>query len=119
MRRGLLALVFLATSCVCAAAQVIGGNASLDVTTTSGRVALPASTLGYPAILIAPAQGSTEEIFYSLGDSSVVATATSPALPTYGICFQGAGGNSYVAAITATGTATLRITQLTQCPILP
>lgn len=111
-----LSLLLISTA---ALGQVIGGNASIDVTTTSARVALPVSTLQYPATLIAPAAGSTAEIFYSLGGSSVTASTSGPALPANGVCFQGAGGNTNVAAITSTGTATLRITQLTQCPIFP
>lgn len=97
-------------------AQSIGGNASISVTGSSSNVALPASVQAYPSVLLAPAIGATQEIFYLLGGSSVAATTTSPALPAAGICIN-VGPNGYVAAITSTSTATLRITQLSTCPL--
>lgn len=101
-----------------AAAQVPAGNASLSVTTSSARVALPLSTTSFPVVLIAPSPTSTQEVFYKLGDVSVVATTSSAALPGGGICINvGPSSNAYVAAITASSTATLRITQLNSCPI--
>lgn len=96
-------------------AQRVGGNASISVTGTSGNVALPANTQTYPFAILAPAVGSTQEIFYATGGSAVVATTSSPALPANGICVN-VGPDTYVAAITSTSTATLRITQLTTCP---
>ena len=100
-----------------AVAQAIGGNASLNAGTTSSAVALPSTDRNtYPAALIAPAPGVTTEAFYKLGSSSVEAALTSPALPAGGICVA-LGPATHMAAITATSTAQLRITQLTQCPI--
>ena len=109
---------------VAAHAQRVGGNASIAVTGTSANVQLPASTTTFPALLLAPAVGVTQEIFYALGAANTVtavapslpSTQGSPALPAGGICLA-AGPNTYVAAITATSTATLRITQLSQCPL--
>lgn len=107
------ALALLATG---AQAQSIGGNASLSVTTTTASVQLPASLTAYPAVVIAPAPGQNQEVFFKLGGSSVAALLTSPSLPAGGICLASVGPNGYVAAITASGSSTLRITQLTQCP---
>jgi hypothetical protein len=112
----LLALLFVVAV---AHAQSIGGNVSIAVGATTGRVALPASTTKYPAILIAPAVGTTNEIFYALGGSTVTATSSSPALPAAGLCFFNVGPTTYVAAIAPTGSPNLRITQMSQCPVLP
>lgn len=100
-----------------ALAQAIGGNASISVTGTSGRVALPsANKAQYPFVFLVPGVGAgTQEIFYKFGDVTVVATTGSPALPANGICVN-VGPGTYIAAITATSTATLRITQLSTCP---
>jgi len=59
--------------------------------------------------------GSNSEVFYQLGNSAVVAAATGPALPASGICLN-VGPNTHLAAITASGTAGLRLTRLTLCP---
>ena len=101
-----------------AEAETIGGNASLGVTSVSGNVALPASVVAYPAVLIEPAAGTSVEVFYKLDlGSFTAATLSSPALPPGGVCFNNVGSSKgYLAAITASGSATLRITQLTQCP---
>ena len=100
-----------------ARAQAIGGNASLAVSTTSANVAIPASASAFPALFIVPAPGTTTEIFYKFGTSNAVtATNTSPSLPFGGICYDSLGPNTYLAALAATGTATVRITQLSRCP---
>jgi hypothetical protein len=113
--RTTLAALFLLSSITAAEAQSIGGNASISATSTSSSVQLPANTIPYPFVIIAPAAGVSTEIFYALGGSSVVAVAnTSPALPPAGICLN-VGPNSFVAAITS-GTAAVRITQLSVCP---
>lgn len=98
-----------------ASAQRIGGSASISVTGTSSNVAFPANTQIYPFVFLAPAIGSTQEIFYITGNSMVTATTSSPALPANGICIN-VGPDTNVAAITSTSTATLRITQVTTCP---
>ena len=98
-----------------ASAQAIGGSASISVTSAGESVALPVSVTAFPAAMLVPAYGTNQEIFYALGGSSVAATTSSAALPPNGICLN-VGPNTYVAAITSTSTATLRITQLTQCP---
>ncbi len=108
-------------------AQSIGGNASIAVTGTTGNVQLPEPTngpSGFPALLLEyGVGGASEEIFYQLGATDAVAavvpslpaTPGSPALPANGICIN-PGPNIWVAAITATSTATLRMTQLSVCP---
>jgi len=116
MKKCLIAFVFYSLSIVAVLAQAIGGNNSLSVTTTTANVALPASA-AYPAVLIVPAPGSTGEVFYNFGTTNAVtATVSSPSLPNGGICFASQGPKTYLAAITSSGAATLRITQLTQCP---
>ena len=117
MRRVLFALAALFCLHVAAFAQSIGGNASLSVTTTTSNVALPVSGASYPALMIVPAIGTSTEVFYTVGNANTLAAlTTSPSLPSGGICFPSVGPNTYVAAITATGSATLRLTQMTQCP---
>jgi hypothetical protein len=117
MRRVLFALLAILCLQVDALAQSIGGNASLSVTTTTSNVALPVSGASYPALMIVPAIGTSTEVFYTVGNANTLAAlTTSPSLPSGGICFPSVGPNTYVAAITATGSATLRLTQMTQCP---
>lgn len=107
-----------------ASAQVIGGSATLSATNgSSTRIQLPVSVATYPAVVIWPTSGSTQEVFYALGGSSVAATVPtgsplvgSPALFPGGICYLSTPNNSYVAAITASSSSTLRISQMTACP---
>lgn len=106
---------------MCAAlAQTVGGNVSLSVSGTSSNVQLPSQTgsngTRYPLLMVVPAPGSTQEVFYALGGVSVAAVTSGPALPPEGICLS-PGQNTYLAGITATSTATLRITQVTTCPM--
>lgn len=99
-----------------AAAQSIGGNASIAVTGSTARVQLPATLSSYPFALLEYGVGAaSQEIFYKLGGSTVNAATTDNALPANGICVN-VGPNGYVAAITATSTGTLRITQMSVCP---
>src|SRR5271163_258743 len=114
----ILAALFFGLSITAALAQSIGGNASINASSTSSRVALPANTTNYPSAIIAPAFGVSAEIFYALGGASVTAISTagatqSPALPPGGICLN-VGPNTFVAAIAATA-ASVRITQLNTC----
>lgn len=112
----LFVVSWLLLSVIMASAQIIGGNASLSVTTTTGSVALPASTATYSSLLISQPAGSTQEVFFALGGSTVVATTGSPSLPPGGVCLN-VGPNTYLAAITAQAVATLRLTQLSVCPL--
>lgn len=96
-------------------AQAIGGNASLSVSSVSANVILPSTnTAQFPSVILAPAPSSSQEIFYNFGTAAVAATTSSPALPSGGICIN-IGPATYVAGITATGTATLRVTQVSGC----
>lgn len=113
--RGLALAFGLLAAMPCALAQSVGGNASLSVSAGTARVAFPASPAAYPFALLAPAQGSAQEMFYKLGDVTVTAATTGAALPPAGLCIA-IGPNTNVAAITASGSATLRVTQLSQCP---
>lgn len=113
--RGLALALGLLAAMPCALAQSVGGNASLSVTTGTARVPFPANAISYPFALLAPAQGSAQEMFYKLGDVTVTAATTGAALPPAGLCIA-IGPNTNVAAITASGSATLRVTQLSQCP---
>jgi hypothetical protein len=101
-----------------ALAQAIGGNASIAVSAVSSNVQMPASLTTYPVVLLTQAPGSTQEVFFALGTTNAVAaTTSSPALPqTVGTCVN-VGPNGWIAAVTASATATLRITQMTTCPV--
>ncbi len=96
-----------------AVAQSVVGNASLSVTGTSARVALPAGSVNSPYVMIRPT--TAQEVFYLLGDVTAVALTSSPALPSGGICLN-VGPGTYLAAITSTSTNVLRITRMTMCP---
>ena len=98
-----------------ALAQSIGGNASLSVSGSTSNVAFPVLPVGqFSSAIIAPAFGTTVEIFYKLGNGSVTAATTSASLPSGGICVN-IGPNTNVAAITGGSSANLRITQITSC----
>lgn len=126
---GRLAAAFASFLVLCgsARAQSVGGNVSIAATSSSANIQLPKavnpnSQGSFPALLLVPAQGAASEIFYKLGTSnSVVAVAPSlpitqgsPAVPPNGVCVM-AGPNTWIAAVSS-GTATLRVTQMSQCP---
>ena len=101
---------------ISADAQQIGGNVSLPVSPSARSVMLPANIQKYPAVVIAPAPGASGEIFFLPGGSAVAALLTSPTLAPGGQCLIMGNTTNYISAIMATGSATLRITQYTQCP---
>lgn len=120
------ALIAAAFAAIAASAQTVGGNASIAVTGMSSNVELPQPSngpTGFPALRIEYALGATQEVFYQLGSVNTVtavvpslpSTQGSPALPANGVCLF-IGPNNWLAAITATSTATIRLTQLTTCP---
>jgi hypothetical protein len=85
--------------------------ASISVSSTSSRTALDdANTCGASVILINV--GATEA-FYRLGTSDAVAAVTTDnALPANGtIVLSILQGQTYLAAITATGSTTIRVLQ--------
>lgn len=95
----------------------LGGAPVLAVSGTSSNVPLPASTNAFGALTIY--NKGTTDAYYALGGSSVVATSTGICTLFQPSCIVPAGtsitvwvnGNSYLAAITATGTTTLVIYQ--------
>jgi hypothetical protein len=102
-----------------ASAQQVGGVINGQTFTTStAAVKLPASSAAFPFILIIPASGSTAQLYYTYGSSSITAsTATSRSLPPGGIC-ENAGTQPYIAGITSSGTATVNVTQVAYCPLI-
>lgn len=118
------ATLALVESCVPAHAQtpstpgsqsILGGYATLAVTTASARVALPAATKTFPVIIVL--NDGTGEAFVQFGNASVVATTSSVAIPpgatqkfwVTGPVWQTSPA-SFIAAIGA-ATTTLRISQ--------
>lgn len=82
------------------------GAASLAVTTSTGNVALPGTG---PVVMIANV--GSAEAFVKFGGSTVTAATTDESIANgHGRCFQ-VQTQTYVAAITAASTATLRISQ--------
>jgi hypothetical protein len=89
------------------------GSASLAVTAVSARVPLPNGD-----VTVVLQNTGTANIFYKLGTGSVVAAPTDYSLPAgYQISLSIAGATN-VAAITASGTATLQVIQGTGTPQL-
>lgn len=101
------------------AQSVVGSANAITVTTSSANAQVTADRKSFPVVVIMPAVGTNVEIFYALGqDNTVTATtgATNQVVPPGGMCI-GLGPNSWIAAI-STGSATLRITQMSTCPVL-
>lgn len=89
--------------------SVLAGYTPLSVTSASARVALPADISLYVAVTIYNS-GSTDA-FFALGSSSVTATTSSTSLPAGTYLTVWVGTNTYVAAITASSTTTLKLYQ--------
>ncbi len=120
MRRLKLAVTLAATLSFCPPghAQTVGGAADISVLSGSASTAAwPVSTApnAYPAVVLTPATGTTIDIRFKVGGSSVTATSTSAVLPPGGICFN-PGSNGYISTYGVSGTATLHVTQYSQCP---
>lgn len=107
--------------------QGLGSAASISASGTSTAVAVPLSptATAYKSVIIAPAPGTSVEVFYALGGSTAAASTTpgtvaaagstpSAALPSGGICLN-MGGYTEIAAITGGTAATIRITQISGC----
>jgi hypothetical protein len=95
--------------------------AALAVTATTGRVALPQTTVGllttFPFVVLIN-NGNTD-LFFKLGDNTVVATTSDYPLPA-GACtavWAAATGTTSVAAITAAGATTLRVVGANGAPL--
>lgn len=90
---------------------VATGQAALNATTTSSNVALGSAG---PTVVVTNAGTSTA--FVTLGGAGVTATtASTPVFVGYPLVLQ-AGSNTFLAGITATGTAALTITTGTGTP---
>lgn len=90
---------------------VATGQAALTATTTSSNVALGSAG---PTVVVTNAGTSTA--FVTLGGAGVTATtASTPVFVGYPLVLQ-AGSNTFLAGITATGTAALTITTGTGTP---
>lgn len=84
------------------------GSASLAVTTATDRVALPAGSFGATVTIL---NVGTAEAFVTFGGSTVTAATTNDSIPSgAGRCFA-ISSQTFVAAITASGSTTLRINQ--------
>jgi len=82
-------------------------NASLSVTTSTGRAAATGN-----GTTLRIANVAATECFIKLGDSTVTATTSDFSMPANSVALLAASGAiTYVAAITASGTATLRISR--------
>lgn len=114
MKMLFLALALVMAALAPAPAQTVSGNASLGVSSSSARVALPATSAPY-VMIRQISSGGTSEVFYQLGSSAVAALTTNAALPPGGICLN-VGPNTHLAAITAAGSTGLRLTRMTLCP---
>lgn len=94
-----------------------GQSVALDVTSTSARVLLPNPGTGPRTIMITEALG-LELAFIALGDVTVTAVVPTNATPVNGFAILPGSkepitvspGQTHLAAITASGTATLYIT---------
>src|SRR6266851_6763465 len=100
-----------ATSSIAAFAPT--GQAALAVTTTTANVAL--ASVGPTAVVV---NTGTVDAFINFGSNTVTATTSSYLLKAgWGIAFN-IGTNTYIAAITSSGTTNLAITTGTGLPAL-
>ncbi len=84
-----------------------GGNFSLSVTTSTGNVAITGA-----GTTLRLANVTAQECFVAFGASTVVATTGGFSVPGNSQVFVTIpSGTTHVAAITASGTATLRISR--------
>lgn len=92
-----------------------GGTATLAASATSSSVAIPADINAFGAIQII--NDGQVPVFVAQGNSSVVATASSlKVAPSESISFGLIPGTTNIAAITASGTAAIRVVQWTGAP---
>lgn len=89
------------------------GSATLAVTTSSARVALPSAS--GTALL---QNVGASDLTFRLGDSTVAAATTDYYLPVGGKIVIATGTNTYVAGVTASGSSTLSITTGTGVPVI-
>lgn len=85
-----------------------GSGASVSATTTTARSQLQASTPGGSGNDVAVWNDGSSTVFVRLGDSTVNATvADFPLVPNAGVILNAASA-THIAAITASGTSTVR-----------
>lgn len=103
---------------IAASAQTVsplGATVAANIS-SSTAIALPASTKGFPALLITPAIGNTASVYYALGASNVLATSSNPIMPAGGVCIPSVGPSTFLAVLAVTGSPTINLTQLVSCP---
>ena len=92
-----------------------GETAPLTVTTASTSVQLPAPIQPFGAIVFF--NDGANEAFVAVGTSSVTAAVNVNAVPAGGfLTLYATYGNNYAAAITASGSTTVRVMQFTGAP---
>lgn len=96
----------------------LGGQVSLNATTSSSNIALPSSTTAFGAVTVF--NKGTNDVHVALGGSGVVATTSSVTVVagtsyTFWVNSPGSGvvggPNTYIAGITASGSATILVYQ--------
>ena len=94
---------------------VQGGNATLAVTTSSARVALPSALATYPVVLVINTGAS--DAFVTFGTVAVTAALTNTPVPAgHALAlWNSAAANLYIAAIGA-GSTSLYIVQFNGTP---
>ena len=88
---------------------IFGATASLSVTSSTGNVAIPAGSASENSVLIQ--NDGTAEVFVKLGSSAVTAATTDFPLQAGASVSTYVGASTNVAAITSTGSSTLRVTR--------
>src|SRR5271170_4567857 len=88
----------------------VGGTAALAVTNASGTVSIPAANAAFPSINIT--NSGSVALYYALGSSATINSAYLG--PGLSACIA-AGNATTLAAITASSSTTLQITQTNVC----
>lgn len=88
------------------------GAATLSVSSTSSRVALPS---GVTVLLV---NNGAADLAFKLGNSTVTAATTDYALPAGRAIVLAAGANTHIAGITASGSTTLQVTAGSGTPVI-
>ena len=103
-----------ATPCVQTNTFIPSASASLSVTSTSARVAVPDTT--QQTIVVTNTGASTAYI--AIGGSSIVATTSSIPLAVGQTVAFATGGNSYVAGITSAGSSAISLQSGSGVPVV-
>lgn len=110
-------LILAAVSPAPADAQSAGPSFTLSASPTSGAgsTSFPASTFSFPALAMWPAAGSSGDVFFSTGPTTVTSTASSTPLPPGGQCVI-LGGSATNISVYSAGAVTLHAVMYTACP---